>query len=86
MNSYDQKHLELLHAIESGQWQSIPESDLPELKVLVVCRYIIIGTDAAGQPQVTLQPEGEQYLQRLSQIAALHPAFARAKPAASLGR
>lgn len=71
MNTYDQKHLDLLKLIQSGQWRDIPEWDANELQVLVACKYVIIKRGERGLPQITLNPEGRHYLERLSGIKAM---------------
>ncbi len=71
MNSYDQKHLELLKLIHSGQWQTIPDGDANELQVLVACKYVVINSGAQGQAQITLNPEGQRYLDRLCGLQAM---------------
>lgn len=71
MNTYDQKHLDMLELIHSGQWQSIPDKDANELQVLVACKYVIIDSSAHGLAQITLNPEGQRYLKRLSEIKAM---------------
>ena len=65
MNTYDQKHLELLELIHSGQWQDIPDGDANELQVLVACKYVVIKSGAHGLAQIILNPEGQQYFERL---------------------
>jgi hypothetical protein len=82
MNTYDQKHLELLELIHSGQWQNIPDKDANELQVLVACKYVIINSSAPGLAQLTLNPEGQRYLERLSGIKAMK--FQSSRPAEAM--
>jgi hypothetical protein len=72
MNSYDQKHLDLLLLVAAGNWRAIPDADAGELRVLAVCKYLTFGTDASGQPSVSLNTEGGHYLRHLCRLAALH--------------
>lgn len=72
MNSYDQKHLDLLLLVAAGNWRAIADADAGELRVLAVCKYLTFGTDASGQPNVTLNTEGGHYLRHLARLSALH--------------
>lgn len=86
MNSYDQKHLELLKLIHSGQWRDIPDADANELQVLVACKYVTIHSGGARLAQVRLSPEGQHYLERLSGLRAMkYPAAASLSTRAQMG-
>lgn len=71
MNMYDQAHLRLLTIISKRQWQALCEEDLPVINVLRVCKYILAGNPAIGQPQLILSPEGLLYQERLEGLRSL---------------
>jgi hypothetical protein len=86
MNTYDQKHLELLKLIHSGQWRDICDADANELQVLVACKYVVINSGAPGRAQIRLSPAGQHYLERLSGLKAMKfPASAPISAVAQMG-
>lgn len=68
MNTYDSKHLRLLNLIQAQSWAQIGSAEILELKVLIACKYVTLSDKAKGAPIIQLNPEGEHYHQRLSQL------------------
>lgn len=71
MNTYDHKHLILLRQIAAGNWLGIPEEDVSELKVLMVCKYVRIEKDSRGCDQVVITTEGSHYFHHLSDLFSM---------------
>ena len=71
MNTYDQKHFMLLRQITAGDWQGIPEEDAPELRVLMVCKYLRVEKDSGCRDQIVITTEGEHYYHHLSNLFAM---------------
>lgn len=72
MNAYDHKHHFLLTQIASGDWRRIPEADIPQLKVLMVCKYVRIETGAAGVDQIVITSEGQHYFSHLCALSSMN--------------
>jgi hypothetical protein len=70
MNTYDQKHLRLLTLISAGDWPSIVIADLDEIRTLSVCGYIQVSANRSESHQITLLPEGRDYLEHLLKLKA----------------
>lgn len=69
MNTYDARHLQLLDLIDSCQWDALTENDLDELKVLVVCRYVLLG-QAQSDMRIMITSEGRHYHRHLASLAS----------------
>lgn len=69
MNSYDSKHLRVLNLISAHRWAEISPDDMHELRILIACKYVVLKQRLDKAPSITLNPEGRDYHQSLSQRA-----------------
>lgn len=69
MNHYDTKHLRLLGLIDARRWAELSPDDMQEIRVLMVCKYVTLSRASHPTPTISLNPEGQHYFKRLSQLA-----------------